>query len=122
MINHPMLAMREPPPEIDVTKPALPKRSIFDEMPLPFWPEESAAQAPEAEADRTMADEPDAADPFKPGDRVMADLFPERSWTPTIVIESYGDEFFSVEGGFCAECGMLRRPTPAELLEHWGQE
>lgn len=122
MTNHPMLQMRESPPEIDVTKPALPKRSIFDEMPLPFWPEESAAQAPEAEADRTMADEPDAADPFKPGDRVMADLFTETSWTPTIVIKASGDEMFIVEDGFHATCRMLRRPTAAELLEHWGQE
>jgi hypothetical protein len=146
MINHPMLLMRDPPPEIDVTRPALPKRTLdgrfyvsstpttieFTTVMDPnSWSVESAAQVPEpakAGGEEHSVTTPVAAD-FKAGDRVMVidsrgDFLPiPRIFNRAnrVLFSAYPPDGNPLIDMYCwtHDRWWYRRPTAAELVEHW---
>lgn len=133
MLNHPMLQMREPPPEIDVTQPAIPVNLPWERIPQHggdpgYGPAPNVIPLPSKDPKHpSNQPQPDSADPereapadFKAGDRVM--VWHINYPKPAIYIGN-GNDARTLKGtrarlGWC----NIRHPTAAELLEHWGEK
>lgn len=120
MTNHPMLAMRDPAPILDVTRPAVPPLTPAERALIVDALERLAKVITESAA-QTVKDEVGdsgltgsgfvAADQVQPGDRVMwkwkdGGVF----WHPNTRVNP---------ASRVASERHYRRPTAAELALHW---